>query len=304
MNIIVKTPIDLLFKYQRRWYDDHARFKCGVWSRQTGKDFSEGGEIVSDCHFLDDGQKRTALNSTTWMIAAPSERQSLESLQKVHEWSDAFEVAVADYQEVRDAPGTLLKSGTIIFGNGSRVIAVPGRADTVRGMSCNLDLTEFAFFDDPDATWRAVLPSITNPLRGGEKKVRVISTPNGKTGRGARFFKIVDENLLNPKAGRKQVWSVHKVTIEDAVKDGLPVNIEELREAIDDNEAWAQEFMCEFLDGSAVLLPYDLIQLAEWPRPTRGAWIETACRRKAVQSDRPRLPRVHFLVVKGLLDPW
>ena len=263
MNILVKTPLDLLFAYQRRWYDDKARFKCGVWSRQTGKDFSEGGEIVSDCHFLDDGQKRTSLNATTWMIAAPSERQSLESLAKVREWSEAFDVAIADYQEDRDAPGTLLKSGTVIFGNGSRVIAVPGRADTVRGMSCNLDLTEFAFFDDPDATWRAVLPSITNPLRGGQKKVRVISTPNGKTGRGARFFKIVDENLLNPKADRKQVWSVHKVTIEDAVKDGLPVNIEELRAGIDDNEAWAQEFMCEFLDGSAVLLPYDLIQLAE-----------------------------------------
>lgn len=268
MNVLVKTPLDLLFAYQRRWYDDHARFKCGVWSRQTGKDFTQGGEIVSDCHWLDTGDKRTALNATTWMIAAPSERQSLESLGKVREWSEAFDVAVADYQEDRDAPGTLLKSGTIIFSNGSRVIAVPGRADTVRGMSCNLALTEFAFFDDPDATWRAVLPSITNPLRGGQKKVRVISTPNGKTGRGARFFKIVDENLLNPKAGRKQVWSVHKVTIEDAVKDGLPVNIEELRAAIDDNEAWAQEFMVEFLDGSAVLLPYDLISLAESPDAT------------------------------------
>lgn len=268
MTAIVKSPLDLLFSYQRKWYDDRARFKCGVWSRQTGKDFSTSGEIVADCHWLADGAPRTALNATTWMIAAPSERQSLETLAKVKEWGEAFEVAVANYQEDRDAPGTLLKSGTITFGNGSRVIAVPGRPDTVRGMSCNLALTEFAFFDDPDATWKAVLPSITNPLRGGEKKVRVISTPNGKTGRGARFYKIVDENLLNPKEGRKQVWSVHKVTINDAVAAGLPVNVEELRVAIDDNEAWAQEFLCEFLDGSAVLLPYDLIALAESPDAT------------------------------------
>ena len=32
---------------------------------------------------------------------------------------------------------------------------------------------------------------MTNPLRGGEKKVRLISTPNGKSGPGARFYKIM-----------------------------------------------------------------------------------------------------------------
>jgi phage FluMu gp28-like protein len=262
MSKLVTTPLDLLLPYQRRWFDDAARFKCGIWSRQTGKDFSTAAEMVADL------KPRKKADATTWMIAAPSERQSMESLGKCREWAEAWDVAITGIQEDRDGPGTLLKSGSISFGNGSRIIAVPGRPDTVRGMSANLALTEFAFFDDPDATWRAVLPSIINPLRGGEKKVRIISTPNGKTGQGSRFFKIVDENLLNPKADRKQVWSVHKVTIEDAVRDGLPVDIEQLREAIDSAEAFAQECMCEFLDSSAVLLPYDLILLAESPDAT------------------------------------
>ena len=257
MNDLLKTPLDLLLPYQRKWYDDTARFKCGIWSRQTGKDFSTAAEMVGDC------LRRERANATTWMIAAPSERQSIESLAKCRDWSEAFDVAIADIQEDRDGPGTLLKSGTITYANGSRIISVPGRPATVRGMSCNLCLTEFAFFEDPDATWKAVLPSIINPLRGGEKKVRIISTPNGKTGPGSRFFKIVDENLLNPKPDRKQVWSVHKVTIEDAVAAGLPVDIAELREAIDDPEAFSQECMCEFIDGSSVLLPYDLIAQAE-----------------------------------------
>ena len=253
----ITTPLDLLLPYQRAWYDDPARFKCGIWSRQTGKDFSTAAEVTADC------KRRKKSEAATWMIAAPSERQSMESLAKCKDWAQAFDLAVADLQEDREAPGTLLKSATITFSNNSRIIAVPGRPDTVRGMSANLVLTEFAFFEDPDATWKAVLPSIINPLRGGEKKVRIISTPNGKTGQGARFFKIVDDNLLNPKPGRKQSWSVHKVTIEDAVKAGLPVDVAELREAMDDPDAFAQECMCEFLDGSSVLLPYDLIALAE-----------------------------------------
>ena len=53
-------------------------------------------------------------------------------------------------------------------------------------------------------------------------------------------------------------WARHSVTIHDAVAQGLPVEMEELKEALDDPEGWAQEYECEFLDGSNVLLPYEL----------------------------------------------
>jgi phage FluMu gp28-like protein len=214
-------------------------------SRQVGKDFSTSAEAVADC---------MQNSGVTWMYAAPSERQSYEGLQKCKEWAEAFNFSIADILEERPSPGALFSNATVIFPNKSRIICVPGKPDTVRGFSANVILTEFAFFEDPDATWKAILPSVTNPLRGGEKRVRIISTPNGKSGRGARFYRIVSD----PKT-----WSVHKVTIEDAVRDGLLVNIAELRAAIDDENAWAQEFMCEFLDSSNCLLPYDIIALAE-----------------------------------------
>jgi phage FluMu gp28-like protein len=267
MTKLLQTPLDLLLPYQRRWFQDRTRFKAGVWSRQTGKDFSSAAEIVADSH---------QRPRNTWMIAAPSERQSLETLGKCREWSEAFGVAIADMIEDRDAPNTLLKSGTIVYPNGSRIIAVPGKPDTVRGFSANVLLTEFAFFEDPEATWRAIYPSISNPLRGGEKVLRVISTPNGKSGAGARFHKIVDENLLNPVPGRKSVWSVHRVTIEDAVRDGLPFDVAEMRSGIDDETAWSQEYMCEFLDSANVLLPYDLIALAESASATEVAELDGA----------------------------
>lgn len=248
----IYSPKKLLLPYQANWVADLERFKAGIWSRQTGKDFSSAAEIVEDCKTRE---------KTTWLIAAPSERQSLETLAKCGEWSEAFDMAIADATQERfGGPQSLLKSSSIYYPNGSRIVAVPGRPDTVRGFSANVLATEFHFFEDDDATWRALLPSITNPLRGGLKRVRVISTPNGKQG---RFFKIIDENLLNPVAGRKMKWSVHKVTIHDAVRMGLPVDIEQLREAIDDADGWAQEFECEFLDSSNVLLPYDVIALAE-----------------------------------------
>lgn len=249
VNPYPKTdPRSLLLEYQFNSFHDRSRFKASLQSRQTGKDFVMQGEAVEDCH---------ARPGTKWMFAAPSERQSVDSLEQGKIWAEAFDLAIKDYTEQREGEGsqTLLKSAEITFSNGSQMLAVPGKPDTVRGKSANIGLTEFDFFENPGATWRAILPSITNPLRGGEKKVRIVTTPNGK---GGAMHKIWTKE---PSA--KMAWSKHLVTIYHAVLMGLPVDIEQLREAMDDPDGWAQECECEFLDSSNVLLPYDIIALAE-----------------------------------------
>lgn len=236
-----------LFGYQDRFVKDKSRFKVGCWSRQTGKDFSTARDIAEDI---------VERAGTTWMIAAPSERQSVESLEKVKMWLLAWQVAYSD--EIAELENIELKATTIRLANGSRVIAVPGKPETVRGLSCNVWLNEFAFFENPDETWKAILPSITNPLRGGEKRVIITSTPNGKTGKGARFWQIVSdaENGIGK-------WSLHKIPLKLAIADGLPVDYDALVEAMGDLNASAQELDCEFIDGSNVLLPYEIIALAE-----------------------------------------
>jgi phage FluMu gp28-like protein len=236
-------PRNLLLEYQFAWFHDAARFKGGLWSRQSGKDFSTEGEAAEDC------LKRPR---TEWMIAAPSERQALDSLEQGKTWASAFDLKVNDYNEAREGGSeTLLKSAEIIFSNGSRMRAVPGRPDTVRGRSANILLTEFDFLEQPAQTWRAILPSITNPLRGGQKKVRLITTPNGIGGGMHGIWTKADS--------AKMKWSRHLVSIYHAVLMGLPVDVAELREAFGDPEGWSQEYECQFLDAAAVLLTYELI---------------------------------------------
>lgn len=249
-------PRNLLLEYQSRYFHDKSRFKLGLWSRQTGKDFTTEGEAAADC------QSR----KTEWMIAAPSERQALDSLEQGKIWAEAFDLVIDDYVERREGSNseTLLKSAEIIYSNGSKMRAVPGKPDTVRGRSANLILTEFDFFEQPQLTWRAILPSITNPLRGGEKRVRIVTTPNGQGGAMHQLWK------KKVSAKSKVAWSKHKVTILHAVLMGLPVDIEELREMFDDSEGWLQEFMCEFLDTAAVLLPYEIIGACESIEATEG----------------------------------
>lgn len=248
VNPYPKTdPRALLLEYQFADFHDRSRFKIGLQARQTGKDFTAEGEVVEDC-FQRPG--------TDWMIGAPSERQALDSLDQAKLWAEAFDLVVADYNEEREGgSGTLLKSAELIFSNKSRARAVPGKPDTVRGRSANVFLTEFDFFEQPQATWRAILPSITNPLRGGQKRVRIKSTANGKGSAMHKIWTKADTAAMS--------WSRHLVTIYHAVLMGLPVDIAQIREALDDPEGWAQEYECEFLDGSNVLLPYEIIALAE-----------------------------------------
>lgn len=252
------SPLDILLPYQRRWVADRSRFKIGLMARQTGKSMGTACEDVTDC----------LTRVTTWVTLSRGERQALEWMIKAREWADAYKVALEDYQEIRDGANALLKAAEITWPNGSRLIAIPANPDTARGYSANLTLDEFAFHEQPDQIWRAIYPSITNPLRG-ELRIRVVSTPNGI---GNKFHELWTKALpagspefAAAEASGDTVWSAHKVDIHQAAAEGLPVDIEKLRAGLNDPEGWAQEYECQFLDAASVLLPYDIIGPCESP---------------------------------------
>lgn len=283
MDILTKkfiSPKDMLLPYQRKFVDDQSRFKVGVFSRQTGKSLSTAEEVVEDC-FTDP--------ETMWVTGSAGERQALEWHGKAKDWSACYKLAIEDYAEDRESSEALLRKAEILFGNGSRCIIVPANPSTIRGYSCNVVLDEFDYHEDQSAIWRAIYPSITNPLGGSlltrfqalrkgnkiqnkKRKMRVVSTYNGKR-------KLHD--LITGKKNKKR-WSQHIVTIYDAVGQGLPLDIDELREGLDDPEGWAQEYECKPLDSSNVLLPYDLIAMAESAEASEFNTITTSSDKRIV----------------------
>lgn len=232
---------EILLPYQLRWVNDRSRFKIGLWSRQTGKSFATACEATTDS---------VAHAGTHWVVLSAGERQALEWMEKAKKWAEALKAAVDSYAETRDSANALMSRAEIRFANGSRITAIPANPATARGYSANLVLDEFAIHEKPFDIWAAIYPSITNPL-SGEKKLRIVSTPKG---RGNKFADLWEHN---------EAYSKHKITIEDAVREGLPVNLEELRAGVDDPDIWAQEYLCEFIDNSSVLLPYEMIGSCE-----------------------------------------
>src|SRR5262245_60565667 len=95
--------------YQWKWINDNARFKIGLWARQTGKDLASAAEAVFDC---------LERPKTLWAIVAAGERQALESLRKARDWAISMSCAIENYEEVRRSDGSLLHAAEITWQNG------------------------------------------------------------------------------------------------------------------------------------------------------------------------------------------
>lgn len=234
-----------LYEYQRRWVSDQSRFKMGLWSRQTGKSFSTALEAVLDC----------IEHKTDWVFLSSGERQSKELMRKAKMHSQALNIHLEESERSQNAKdGTVYKMLEIEFRNGSRILALPANPDTARGHSANVVLDEFAFHQDSRKIWQALFPTITRGF-----KIRIISTPQGRKN---KFYELWSGN---PR------YTKHRVDIYDAVTGGLPIYDETgeicdpdwLKEALDDEEAWLQEYQCEFLDESTAFITYDLITDAQ-----------------------------------------
>ena len=254
--------IDYLLTFQKKLAASTSRFLIALWSRQTGKGYTTSF-IATRGAMTEDRSK--------WLIVAPTERQALETLDKCKTWVKAANLSVAESEEEFDAleKDTKVKAKVIELPNGSKIYALPGKPTSLRGFTGSVIIDEFAFFENQKGVWKAVYAVIVNPM-ASIKRIIITSTPNGK---GDMFYKLVDENLLNPKEGRKIKWEVQKVTIHEAAKDweaagklnGMTAEqyVEEVKAGFDTPEAWPQEFECAFLDTDNVLLTFDMITAAE-----------------------------------------
>lgn len=253
-------PLINFHPYQRRWLDDKSRFKAGMFSRQTGKTFTNCAELVENCidAEIEGGRRR-------WVILSRGERQAKEAMEEaVKPFTRAFyeiyrgvlkgqapEIREDEFRvEGKTGPEATYRMFEVEFPNGSKISALPANPDTARGFSANVLLDEFAFHADSRKIWGALFPVISK----SGLVLRVVSTPNGKTN---KFHDLMTEE--------SKVWSRHIVDIYKAVREGLDRNIDELRDGLNDADLWAQEYELKWLDEATAWLDYDLIKSCETP---------------------------------------
>ncbi|MEO2083419.1 MAG: terminase large subunit [Desulfurobacteriaceae bacterium] len=236
----------VLLPYQKRFAKNALEKKFSIWnaSRQIGKSF-----VVAFLALL----KALSTPRSLVVVVSASERQAVELLGKVKLHVE-FLTRIGEQVNVSFFEDVKTNVHRVELPNGSRILSVPANPDTVRGFSATLViLDEFAFVQQDEELWKAVFPMIT---RRKEARLVITSTPKGKSN---MFYKLFVEAEKDP------LWYTQKTTIYDAVKEGLDVDVEALRRGIKNEDAWRQEYLCEFLDEAGAFLTYELIQSCEQP---------------------------------------
>ncbi len=250
----MNEPAVKLYASQRRYVQDRSRFKACMQARQTGKTFGSTLEIVNQVLEQESGGGRQR-----WVILSRGERQAKEAMgegikRHFHAYGAAFDSLEVPWEGAKEA------ALEVRLPNGSCITGVPANPDTARGFTANVLLDEFGFHADSKKIWAALFPVISRP----DLSLRVISTPNGKAN---KFYELIsqanDADLRREGHIQAGVWSLHFCDIYRAVREGLPRNIEELRQGLNDADIWAQEFELQWLDEASAWLSFELINTCE-----------------------------------------
>jgi hypothetical protein len=157
---------------------------------------------------------------TLTLLISPSQRQSRELLGKVRQLATAQPVPLAMEQ---------LSELSMKLANGSRIVAVPGRAEFIRGFAADLIVLEEAAWIS-DQLYQAIRPMLA--VSGG--RLIALTTPFGKRG---WFFHAWASD---------EEWHRVKVTAHEVPRIAVEFLAEEKRSM--PPNVFAAEYECQFSD--------------------------------------------------------
>lgn len=252
----------IFLPFQLRWLRDPSKMRLGEKGRQLGWTWMNAAEDALN-------GVGTSNSPNTYFMAGDSEAAKAY-IDDVANWLDDFKVTSNRFTDDWFDPKTELvhKVQCIEFPNGSRVEAMSSNPRRLRGRRGNVKLDEFAFHDDPQELLRAATPVTTWGYR-----IDIWSTHNGV---GSVFNKLCDMARRRAAGNVRKgdmVWSLHRVTLLDAVADGLVERInavtgqsltaeafiEQCRARCLTEEDYQQEYLCNPSAESMAWLPYDMI---------------------------------------------
>lgn len=253
---------DYFLPYQTAWLNDHSRRKIWEKSRRIGATYVQSYEDVRDC------VKKPGL--PVWFSSA-DESAAKEYILYCEQWAKIFKAAGAILnigEEVLDKAKDI-KALVIRLKNGSRIHGLSSNPTAFRSKGGKTILDEFDWHKDQARMYAAAKPCVTWGF-----DLRILSTYQSDTRLYAQFVKDAKKDAA---AGKPPVFSLHTVTIHDAVDQGLLDRImgrnttaaererwlAEERAACVDENIWLQEYCCVPVDENDAFLTWDLIRPCE-----------------------------------------
>ncbi len=261
----------LFLPFQRRWINDRSRLKLMEKSRQIGMSWTAAYTLVRR-----QGARDARLDA--W-VASRDDIQARLFVEDCLHFARTLNLAATELRQPILDDSARTAAACIEFTNTRRIHSLSSNADAQAGKRGPRLLDEFALHPDPRHLYAIALPGIT---WGGQ--LEIISTHRG----GENFFNHLIREIT--EGGNPKGFSHHRVTLEDALDEGLLERLQSklppedprcamdrqayfdhIQAACPDRESFLQEYMCQPADDAAAFLPGDLIATCEYPQSQDNA---------------------------------
>jgi phage FluMu gp28-like protein len=195
----------VLLEYQKTWIGIRAPLKVGEKSRRIGLTWAEAADNV-----LVAASEKQAGGQTVYYLGY-NQDMTVEYIQACAMWSRAFNYAAEEIEEgiwPDSDPEKNIKTYTISFPSGHRIVALTSRPSNLRGRQGIVVIDEAAFHQDLAELLKAALALL---IWGGE--VHVISTHDGTDN---PFNELINEIRAGKRKGL-----LFRCTFKEAVTGGL-----------------------------------------------------------------------------------
>ncbi|WP_256604793.1 hypothetical protein [Pseudomonas sp. 57B-090624] len=195
----------VLLGYQQRWIGIRAPLKVGEKSRRIGLTWAEAADNV-----LVAAASKAAGGQTVYYLGY-NQDMTVEYIQACAMWARAFDYAAGEVEEgiwPDETADKNIKTYTITFPAGHRIVALTSRPSNLRGRQGIVVIDEAAFHADLAALLKAALALL---IWGGE--VHIISTHDGTDN---AFNELIEEIRAGKRKGE-----LFRCTFQEAVDDGL-----------------------------------------------------------------------------------
>jgi len=197
----VETAI--LMPYQQRWIDDASPVKVIEKSRRIGLSYAEAADDVL--------YAASGSGANVYYISY-NQQMTQGFIQDCATWARAFNAAAGQIQEsVLEVEDKQILTYTIKFDSGHVIQAFTSNPRNLRSKGRpgeRLVIDEAAFVDDIGELLKAAMAMT---MWGGQ--IRIISTHNGEDN--------PFNELINDVRAGKFTYSLHRVDLDDALRDGL-----------------------------------------------------------------------------------
>ena len=229
----VPTP-DVFLRYQKEWCADTSQVKICEKSRRVGLTWAEAGDDVLVA-------ATAGLDGMDIFYVGYNQEMAREYIDTCAGWAKFYGKAASEVQEiiVKDEDKDIL-TFRIRFDSGHEVLALSSSPSNLRGRQGRVVIDEAAFNPNLEELVKAAMALL---MWGGD--VRIISTHNGED----NYF---NQLVQDARAG-KLPYSVHRITLDDALAEGLYQRICLIRGIEWTPEAektWKEELVATYGDGA------------------------------------------------------